>query len=235
VSEALATFAAIGGAPPGSYEAIEVHHDGTVVARLGTAWPDGLAADQAGRFEWTLASGALDELRALLDAVGPAPKAATGPDAGGFSLELAGRTLQWGLHDEAPEALTRVERRFARLRAEAREHPAAAVRLSLSADAGELGFRFEARGGEPVTISVRERGLSVLLLPPDSGADPPSPLWSRRAVPVGAPGAGPTTLAPGESLLLTGTTEPVGERQRVDGFAWVELGDLSALLAASAA
>jgi hypothetical protein len=225
VSAALATFVAYGGAPPDSYERIEVGRDGTVRARVETAWPDGVAADQAGLFEWRLDDGELGALVELLDRLGPElADAPGGPGAGSFSLEWADRSVEWAPFEDAPQACREVGSRFAELRAAAREHPVAAVRLAL---APGPEFRFEARGREPVPLTVGV--LSALAEP--AGGEPPSPLWVRRAVEVGSPRA-ERVLAPGETLTLPGEAVP----DAVYGFAEVGLTvgerQLSAVLAA---
>jgi hypothetical protein len=231
MSEPLVTFAVAGGSDPHSHEVVTVEADGRVRALVATAWPDGAAADGAGVFEWSLGAGELAALAAELESA-QAP-AATRPsgDAGGFSAAIAGRRLRWGPFDELPASLAVVTQRFAALRAQARDHPRAAVRLSLEPP---LGFRFEARGSEPVGLAVR--AVSARVVPAGEGTGPPPLLWVREAAPLGVPAPEARTLEPGESLLVDAEAPAAGSR--VDGFAEVALtvpgreGELLAVLAA---
>jgi hypothetical protein len=223
----LATFAAAGGSDPHSHEVVTVDADGRVRALVETAWPDGAPADQAGVFEWTLDDVAA--LRAELAAAEAPAESRPSADAGGFSLQLPGQRLRWGPFDELPPALDAVAARFAALRAEARRHATAAVRLTLEAP---LRFRFEASGSEPVGLTVR--GVSARVVPAGEGTGPPPLLWAREAAPLHLALPEPRTLDPGESLLVEADAPAAGSR--VDGFAEVALTvegeDLVAVLAA---
>jgi hypothetical protein len=226
VSDWLAIFAATGGSPPQSQEVVRVARDGTAGALIGTAWPDGLAADQAGSFGWTLEEADLEELATLLRAVGPEERFGTASaDAGGFLLERDGREIRWGPYDEIPEALAAVAERFAALRAQAREHPAAAVRLTLE-PGEELGFVLESRGAEPVTVTVAPNAVAALVLPESAGTGPAGILAFSDAKPVATGEAGLAELAPGESLRLTGVPARPAEPgpYRADGYVRVRLG-----------
>jgi hypothetical protein len=245
VSDWLAIFAATGGTPPQSQEVVRVARDGTARALIGTAWPDGLAADQAGAFGWAIDASDVAELAALVAAVGPEERfGAPSADAGGFLLERDGRQVRWGPYDEVPEALAEVARRFAVLRAVAREHPVAAVRLSLEpGDGEELGFVLECHGAEPVTVTVPPNAVSALVLPESAGTGPAGILALGDARPVAAGTAGPAELAPGTSLRLSGVPERPAEPgpYRADGYVRVRLGlpdtrgELAAVLTAGPA
>jgi hypothetical protein len=230
MSEPLASFTAAGGSDPHSHEVVTVEADGRVRALVATAWPDGAPADRAGAFEWTLGADELSALGAEVEAAEPPGDSRPSADAGGFSLEAGGRRLRWGAFDELPPSLAAVARRFAALRSEAREHPRAAVRLSLEPP---LRFRFEARGREPVRLIVRT--VSARVVPAGEGLGPPPLLWAREAVPLSVPTPEARTLDPGESLLLRADAPAGGSR--ADGFAEVVLeapgaGELVAVLAA---
>ncbi len=216
MSEPLATFAAAGGSDPHSHEVVTVDGSGRVRALVATAWPDGAPADRAGVFEWTLDAGELAALGAELEAVEAPGESRPSGDAGGFSLAVAGRRLRWGPFDELSAKLAAVARRFGGLRAEAREHPRAAVRLTLEPP---LGFRFEALGSDPVGLTVR--GVSARVVPAGEGTGPPPLLWAREAAPLRVPVPEARTLDPGDSLLVGADAPPSGSR--VDGFAEVEL------------
>jgi hypothetical protein len=228
VSEWLAIFAATGGSPPQSQEVVRVARDGTARALIGSAWPDGLAADQAGAFGWTLDAADVEGLAGLLAAVGPEERfGAPSADAGGFLLERDGREVRWGPYDEIPEALAAVAQRFAELRAEARENPVAAVRLTLEPCGGEeLGFVLECRGAEPVTVTVAPNAVSALVLPESAGTGPAGILALADAQPVAAGAAGPAELAPGDSLRLSGAPARPAEPgpYRADGYVRARLG-----------
>jgi hypothetical protein len=231
VTEPLASFAAAGGSDPHSHEVVTVDADGRVRALVATAWPDGAPADRAGVFEWTLGAGELAALRAELESAEAPPQSRPSADAGGFSLETRGERLRWGPFDELPESLAAVAERFAALRAQARDYPRAAVRLSLEPP---LGFRFEARGSEPVGLAVR--AISARVVPAGEGTGPPPLLWAREAGPLRVPAPEARTLDPGESLLVEADAPAPGSR--VDGFAEVALtvpgreGELLAVVAA---
>jgi hypothetical protein len=216
MSEALASFAAAGGSDPHSHEVLTVEADGRVRALVATAWPDGAPADRAGAFEWTLGADELAALAAELEAAEAPCESRPSSDAGGFSLAVAGRRLRWGPFDELPASLAAVARRFAGLRAQARDHPRAAVRLSLEPP---LGFRFEACGSEPVGLAVR--GVSARVVPAGEGTDPPPLLWAREAAPLRVTAPEARTLDPGESVLVEADAPASGSR--VDGFAEVAL------------
>jgi hypothetical protein len=241
VTDWLAIFAATGGSPPQSQEVVRVARDGTASALIGTAWPDGLAADQVGAFGWALDAPDVAELAALLAAVGPEERhGAPSADAGGFLLEHDGRQVRWGPYDEVPEALAEVARRFAALRAEARAHPVAAVRLSLEPGGEEeLGFVLECRGAEPVTVTVAPNAVSALVLPESAGTGPAGILALADAQPVAAGTAGPAELAPGATLRLSGVPTRPAEAgpYRADGYVRVrvgvpDLGEIAAVLTA---
>jgi hypothetical protein len=240
VNDWLAVFAATGGTPPQSQEVVRVARDGAASALIGTAWPDGLAADQAGAFAWALEAADVAELASLVHAVGPEERhGAPSADAGGFLLERDGRQVRWGPYDEVPEALAAVAQRFAALRAEAREHPVAAVRLSLEpGDGEELGFVLECRGAEPVTLTVAPNAVSALVLPESAGTGPAGILALADAAPVSAGEAGPAELAPGASMRLIGVPARPAEPgpYRADGYVRVRLGvpagELAAVLTA---
>lgn len=228
MSEWLAILAATGGTPPQSHEVVRVARDGTARALIATAWPDGLAADQAGAFGWALDVAEVEELAALIAALGPEERhGVASADAGGFLLERDGRQVRWGPYDEVPEALAEVARRFAALRAEAREHPVAAVRLTLEPGGGEgLGFVLECRGTEPVAVTVAPNAVSALVLPESVGTGPAGILALADARPVAAGAVGPVELAPGASLSLRGVPARPAEPgpHRADGYVRVRLG-----------
>ena len=214
MTEPLASFAVAGGSDPHSHEVVTVEADGRVRAVVATAWPDGAPADRAGLFEWTLED--VDALRTQLGAAEAPAASRPSADAGGFSLQAGGRRLRWGPFDELPASLAALADRFARLRAEAREHPRAAVRLTL---APPLEFCFEAQGSEPVGLGVR--ALSARVVPAGAGTGPPPLLWAREAEPLRVPAPEARTLDPGESLLVAADAPAGGSR--VDGFAEVAL------------
>ena len=216
MSEPLASFAVAGGSDPHSHEVVTVDADGRVRALVATAWPDGAPADRAGVFEWTLGADELAALEAEIGSAQPPAESRPSADAGGFSLATRGRRLRWGPFDELPSSLAAVARRFAALRAEAREHPRAAVRLTLEPP---LGFRFEARGSEPVGLTVR--AISARVVPAGEGTGPPPLLWAREAAPLRVPAPEARTLEPGETLLLGADAPAAGSR--ADGFAEVAL------------
>jgi hypothetical protein len=218
VSAPLATFSATGGAPPASREVVRVARDGTVRVLVGTAWVDDAPADQAGLFEWSLPDEAAVELAELVTRIEPRGEEGGGGDAGRLALAWPGGRVRWGPYDDVPEPLDALAARFAELRIEARRHPLAAVRLSLEPP---LDFRFEARGSEAVGLTVR--AVSARVVPAGEGTDPPPLLWAREAARLSVAVPGPTSIAPGETLVVSaGTSVPQG-RSRVDGFAHVTL------------
>jgi hypothetical protein len=216
VTERLASFAVAGGSDPHSHEVVTVDAEGGLRALVATAWPDGAAADCAGMFEWALGAGELAALAAELDAAEAPAGSHPSADAGAFTLETRAGRWRWGPFDELPPSLAAVAARFAALRAQAREHPLAAVRLALEPP---LGFRFEARGTEPVGLTVR--ALSARIVAAGEGTDPPPLLWLREAAPLPVPAPEGRTLEPGETLLVS--AEPPVGGSRADGFAEVAL------------
>jgi hypothetical protein len=244
VTDRLASFAATGGAPPPSQELVRVYREGRVRALAGTAWPGLGPVDEAGVYEFELGAGALAELERLAEAAaGEALDGPREPGSGRFALDVGDDTrLRWDPFTTPPEPVAALAGRLRALLAEARAHPVAAVRLGVEAAAGDplrLSYRFTALGSEPISLTVaslRARVVDVASKP----SDPPPLAWVREAAPLDAGPAGPTELAPGETLTLEGATSAPAGRLRVDGFARVALelageGKLEATLGAGPA
>jgi hypothetical protein len=245
MSELLVGLTRGGGAPPPSFERVEVLADGTVRAVVATA-SGATRADLAGRFELRLNGDRLAELERLATEAAewePRTADAPRPGAGRTLVTLpGGRRIALSPFAKLDDPQATLVRRLDELRAEVREHPQAAVRLEVTApetaavgEATELTFVLTAIGSAPVALSVRS--LSTRLVP-GRGADPPPVLWVREAQPVEGPVAQAVELAPDESLTLRarGTAVPAAPGpHRLDGFADVALGTsdpLNAVLAA---
>jgi hypothetical protein len=224
---AFVTLAATGGMPPPSQELVRVFADGTVRALILTAWHDRAPADEAGVYEWRLDDVApLVRLAERVDDDG----SEISSDAGHFTLALGERRIRWSPFAPPGGALGELAARLGELRTQAREHPLAAVKLSL--EAGEqLTFQFAALGEQPLELALPEAGLSVRVAPAPSPegnghvarpSDPPPLAWFDEAEAVPAPAAAPTQLNPGEALAASGEL-PEQSPARVDGFARLTL------------
>jgi hypothetical protein len=223
----MVILAATGGTPPQSQELVRVFPDGTVRALVLTAWTDRLPADEAGVYEWRL--GDVAGLARLAEQVEDGGSEISS-DAGHFTLALGERRIRWSPFAPPDGALGELAERLGELRAQAREHPLAAVRLSLEAGE-ELTFKFAALGEQALELALPEGGLSVRVAPADPPegnghvarpSSPPLLAWFDEAERLPTPATGPTRLSPGEALAASGEL-PAQAPARLDGFARLTL------------